>query len=105
MAHFIRDGRFVCTAEPSAPCRNYPGCECEEWSEELHGEVPVEGHADKQQEECWMEPWLHAVPLCDTYATEGSVLDDEEFPDGPVLVDWQHDWLVWEYANEDVRPA
>lgn len=97
--HFIRDGRFVCTAEPTAACRNYPACECEAWSAELHGDPPAEGHGDQPQDECWIAPWMDATDLCDTYSPTQALLDDDEFPDGPVSVEWNEDYLTWEYAD------
>lgn len=96
--HFIRDGRFVCTAEPTAKCRNYPGCGCEEWSGPSHGDRPAPGHEDAPQSECWLDPWLTSYPLCDAYA-EGCVLDDSDFPDGPVTVEWDSDFVTWTYAD------
>lgn len=98
--HFIRDGRFVCVAEPTAPCRNYPGCECEAWSAELHGDPPAEGHEDRPQDECWIQPWMEATDLRDTYSADELLIDDDEFPDGPVAVEWQFDYLTWEYADD-----
>jgi hypothetical protein len=100
--HFIRDGRFVCTAVPTARCRNYPDCECEAWGGELHGDSPAEGHADQPQDECWIKSWMEAVDLSESYADgDGDVfLDDSEFPDGPVSVEWEFDYLTWHYADD-----
>jgi hypothetical protein len=98
--HFIRDGRFVCIAEPTAKCRNYPACECEEWSAELHGTPPAEGHEDQPQNECWIGPWMSATDLVDNYApVDGEAIDDDQFPDGPICVMWEDDYILWEYAD------
>lgn len=106
--HFIRDGRFVCLAEPSATCRNYPGCECEAWGDDLHGDPPADGHGDQPQDECWIKPWLDAVDLSESYADgDGELfIGDNEFPDGPVSVEWHFDFLTWQYADDtDPRKA
>lgn len=102
--HFIRDGRFVCTAEPTAKCRNYPSCECEAWSVELHGNPPAEGHEDQPQGECWVNPWLSATDLRDSYEPEELWLDDDEFPNGPIDIEWDGDCVLWKYADE-TRPS
>lgn len=122
--HFIRDGRFVCTAEPTAPCRNYPSCECEEWTLEEHGQrqgqrigmkngrplfadfdvPPMPGHESVPQEECWVEPWLTATDLRDTYGAAELYIDDDEFPDGPVDIEWHGDCVTWEYADHRIVP-
>ena len=98
--HFIRDGRFVCVAEPTAKCRNYPGCECESWGESLHGDPPTEGHGDQPQDECWIKPWLDAVDLSESYGVGFLFLNNSEFPDGPVAVEWFCDHLTWRYADD-----
>lgn len=95
--HRIVSGRFVCTASPEAPCRNYPACECETWNPAHHE------HPNVPQEECWQAPWIQASDLSDTYALEELLLDDDEFPDGPVATTWEGDYLLWEYAD-DTRP-
>lgn len=100
--HFIRDGRFVCEAAPTARCRNYPGCECEGWDPDLHGPIPAEGHEDVPHDECWIAPWMGATDLRDSFITEEVMLDDDEFPDGPVVVIWQYDYLTWEYDGERI---
>lgn len=93
--HFIRDGRFVCTATIDDPCHIYPACECEHWSEEHDQEHPPVAH-----DECWQVPWIEASYLRDTYSTNGVSLDDDEFPDGPVDATWEGDCLMWKYADD-----
>lgn len=95
--HHIKDGRFVCTAAPEARCRNYPDCDCETWTLDLHGEKPAAGHEPVPQGECWIKPWLDAVELGDTYAGDDS--HGMHFPDGPVDHEWQGDYLTWQYAD------
>lgn len=100
--HRIEDGRFVCTASPAASCRNYPGCECETWTVDLHGDPPAPGHEPTQQAECWIWQWLTSTDLTDSY------LDDDcneapltaTFPDGPVEWSWEQDYMTWHYADE-----
>jgi len=55
---------FVCRADPTARCRNYPDCGCETWDEAT--ETCDGGHADEwththpsvPQPECWLESWF-----------------------------------------------
>jgi hypothetical protein len=101
--HFIRDGRFVCAADSAAKCHNYPTCECEGWTAELHGEVPADGHENQPQDECWIKPWLEATDLNETYDPEDLWLSDVDFPDGPISTIWNGDYLTWEYAD-DTKP-
>ena len=96
--HFIRDGRFVCTAPPTAPCRNYPACSCETWDPDLHGEVVAPGHEDVPQDECWMAPWLTSTDLCDQFEQD-IMRPDEEFPDGAITVEFEWDECTWAYAD------
>lgn len=97
--HFIRGGRFVCTAEPTARCRNYPSCGCEEWSAELHGSDPAPGHEDRPQDECWIDTWLNSAPLADSHV-EATCADNGEFRDGPIRIEWETDYVLWSYADE-----
>lgn len=107
--HFIEAGRFVCKADASAPCRNYPACTCEDWEEARHfghgkGETPEPGHEAVPQDECWMDPWLNNSMLHDSYSADDLYIDDDEFPNGPVETTWEGDYLLWEYAD-DTRPV
>ena len=101
--HFIRGGRFVCTAAQFSPCRNYPACECEYPDPTEHGKPPTPGHEDVPQSTCWLESWLTGVDLCDTYSPEQLTQDDDTFPDGPIRIEWFGDEVTWEYAD-DTRP-
>lgn len=101
--HHIRDGRFVCTAPAGAPCRVYPACACEHWSEELHGDTPEPGHEPISQEECWATPWLDAVELWMNYQPADGLMG-YTFPDGPVTISWEDDYLGWAYAD-DTQPT
>ena len=108
---------FVCNAATDAPCRIYPGCECEAWSEE-HGDprrgiAPTPGHEPVQQETCWIEPWINA-DVVENYDEETGVLysqfaDDEEdsaiqsWRAGPVSTTWEGDYMLWRYADEAIR--
>lgn len=47
--HFIRGGRFVCTAGPDAPCHQYPACDCEAWTTSLHDDHGVWGGTSVRQ--------------------------------------------------------
>lgn len=100
--HFIRDGSFVCTADPSAKCRNYPACECEESGGTAHEDPVADGHQDVPQSECWVQSWMDAVDLSDSYADGGTELciGNDEFPDGPVEIEWHMDFLTWQYADD-----
>jgi hypothetical protein len=102
--HRIRQGQFVCTADETALCHNYPACECEIWDSETHFENAELGHESKQHDECWFVPWMRAVDLCDSYAPQ-NVWDEDEFPDGPVSFDFDFDSLQWEYADNHTQPA
>lgn len=97
--HYIRGGRFVCEAPSDAKCHIFPACECEEWSAELH-DPPAEGHEDVQQDHCWIQPWMEATDLCDSYGPDGLVLSNDEFPDGPVSIQWEYDAVMWSYADD-----
>lgn len=116
--HFIRGGRFVCTAPDDAPCRVYPDCECEAWTLELHGQKfgqlighkngrplyadrdipPAEGHQPVPQPECWLKPWIEATDLCDTFEDADALRSDDEFPDGPIVHQWNGDYVTWAYV-------
>lgn len=127
--HFIRDGVFVCLAEPTDSCRNYPACDCEHWSRELHGQqrgdfigraptghalyanedIPVTpGHETVPQDDCWIGTWINADALHDSYfgpINHKDVYNEAygmTFPDGPVEHDWQGDYMQWHYADSTV---
>jgi hypothetical protein len=97
--HRIQGGSFVCTAAPASACRNYPSCECEGWNESLHGDPPAPGHEDQPHAECWIAPWMAAVELGESYGPGELSVDNSEFPDGPVAIDWEGDYLTWHYAD------
>lgn len=104
--HFIRDGRFVCVAEATADCHNYPACECDQWDMELHGHLPGStpepGHENVPHDECWIVPWVEASSLADSYE-DGDGYSDDQFPDGPVTTSWECDYVLWSYAD-DTQP-
>lgn len=102
VVHVIRDGRFACLADADASCRNYPACDCEGWDPELHGDPPAPGHEDVPQDECWIAPWMGATDLRDTYGDAELYIDDDDFPDGPVIFEWHGDYITWEYADDTV---
>ena len=102
----VESARFVCTAPPTAPCRNYPSCECESWGEE-HGDpkrgiAPEPGHEDVPQDECWIDPWLNNLDLIDFAEYHDPHLASDELRDGPVEVSWEGDYLTWRYAEQNV---
>lgn len=104
--HRIVDGRFVCTAPATADCRNYPACECYGWDVDVHGHdgsTPQPGHENVPHDECWAIAWMHATDLADCHVGDGlGVVDltDDEFPDGPVRIIWDGDYLTWDYADD-----
>lgn len=102
--HRIEDERFVCSATAEDSCRIWPGCECEVWTEEYHGEVHAPGHEPVPQDECWIWQWLTATDLHDSYIDEdwNEAPLAATFPDGPVEWVWDHDYVTWHYADETV---
>lgn len=121
--HSIVDGRFVCTADATAKCHTYPACECESWTREVHGQefgevigfsngrtlyaaVPIDpmpGHETVQHDECWLQGWMEAGPLWESYEPEDVAYDDGDFPDGPIDYTWHGDYLTWKYDGP-MRP-
>lgn len=98
--HWIRDGRFVCTAPREAHCHTYPVCECEYWDPKLHGDVPAPGHESVHNDECWIKPWIDSSTLDDSYyGPNGEDAHGMEFPDGPVEHEWNGDDVLWHYAD------
>lgn len=109
--HRIEGGRFVCLAAEDAKCRSNPTCECENWcccdgSPQDSADNHDEGeHCCMTTAEagrpCWIEPWVDAVGVEDTYddnAMRFYDADDEPvYPDGPVACDWE-DGIRWRYA-------
>lgn len=109
--HRIVVGEFVCSAPADAKCRTSPTCECENW---CCCDGSPEDAADNHYEDehccmatvkagqgCWIEPWVDAVGVEDTYDenTMRFYDDDDEpiYPDGPVVCDWD-DGIRWRYA-------
>lgn len=102
--HRIESGRFVCTAKLNDPCRNYPGCECEVWDPDLHGDPPAAGHESAPQPECWLAPWLD-FELGDTYEQDDhGDAHGMTFPDGEVDHEFHGDYVTWFYVDPFIRP-
>ena len=123
--HRIENGKFVCSAEPTAKCHTYPDCGCEQWSRELHGQKfgefigrsssghllfadkdipPAPGHENIQQDAGWIKPWLQATDPRERYgATEQTVRSNDEFPDGEIDYEWHGDYLTWFYADQSIN--
>lgn len=125
--HAIRHGRFVCTADPDAPCRTSPTCEnCEHWCGCDGSEQDAADNHDladgehccmltkKPGQSCWIEPLVNGDGIEESWV--GNVIwpvpddlidprprDEDgcpgDFPDGPVTVDWDHDYCTWAYAG------
>jgi hypothetical protein len=115
--HAIKDGRITCTAPEDAPCRMIPTCECEQWcccdgspedASDNH-DLADGGHCCMtavKSGSCWFIPWIDGADLEDSYlgdALEMRRKDDDGdltvWPDGPVITEWQGDYLAWEYAT------
>lgn len=106
--HRIVNGQFVCTAPADAPCRTSPTCECENWCCDDPEDHDPGDHCCmatvKAGQGCWIEPWVDAAGLDDSYGSDAhlsGVWDDDNgevaWPDGPVSCDWA-DGIYWTYA-------
>jgi len=108
--HFIENGRFVCKAEPTAPCRNYPDCACETWDMAMHfghgrDSTPAPGHEPVPQNECWMDAWINGPGLEDSHCDADGLFSEPEdgWPDGAIDATWEGDYLIWEYVTAEAE--
>lgn len=114
--HSIKDGLFDCTAPEDAPCRTSPTCECDEWcccdgsAVDRADNHDADEHCcmttTKPGQGCWMEPWVDAGDIEDSFAGDLAPLladqvgaDEFVWPDGPVTVDWEGDGCTWDYVE------
>lgn len=90
--HSIRDERAVCEGDRGNRCHWYPTCDD-------HESWPC-GCDYVAHDECWMIPWLDAGTLVDTAfdsALEARDDDTLEFPDGPIICEWDGEFVLWDY--------
>lgn len=113
--HAIKDGQFVCTAEPDAKCRTYPTCiDCEVWCGCQTEARAAENHdpgehccmtTAQPRQDCWIEPWITGGWLEDSFGDDASEAmvenadGDLVWPDGSVTVDFEGDYCSWMYAE------
>lgn len=105
--------RFVCDGDDTAPCHHWPNCDCEDWGDGHYLEswdwknptakrTPAPGHEDVQQAECWIDPWFNAClddPIDWAEAYHGPEdLTSSDLRDGPVSVEFEGDYMTWEYG-------
>ena len=90
------DVKFECRGNESSQCRNYPGCECEYWSDDHeHPSIP--------QDECWMQGWFDVGGHC--YIDDGAHdMDDTCLPrdmtrEGFIVASFDGDCLTWEWVD------
>jgi hypothetical protein len=94
--HWIKDGRAVCLGDSHSRCHFYPGCECEEWSDDHE-------HASVEHDECWMIPWIDSTDLEDSAyddAIERRDPETVEFPDGEIEPEWEGEFVIWNYVDD-----
>jgi hypothetical protein len=88
---------FTCRGEDTAKCHNYPGCECETWSDDHeHPAVP--------QVQCWMQDWFDAGGV--SYDGEDNVDCGDHGSCPPasrsdlVKTAFEDEYILWSWADE-----
>lgn len=90
---------FTCRGDDTAKCHNYPGCDCETWSDDH--QHPAVLHAA-----CWMQDWFDA----DGVSYDGE--DDVDCGDhgscppvshsGLVETAFEDEYILWSWADASV---
>ena len=83
---------FHCAGDETAPCHQYPDCDCESWDDDHeHPKVP--------HEKCWMFDWFDN----DAIDYQGDDGDDDGTPtiarSGPINAWFADYYVAWKWAT------
>jgi len=97
---------FVCLADPTARCRNYPDCGCEVWDTDGEDDGTngpwKHTHPSVPQPKCWLQEW---------FANDGTDYEGEDTLDGqptrphhgPIEAYFEGDYVSWNFIEKEIN--
>jgi len=90
---------FTCRGDDTAKCHNYPGCDCETWSDSHR-------HSTVLHAVCWMQDWFDAGAA--SYDGDDNIdcNDHGSCPpvsgSGLVTTAFEDEYILWSWVDEPV---